>query len=80
MRSSSQLAPAAALRAFHKCDASRTPCMWHVALQELEAGRRLPRGVYELGEEDMGRLASACKESGLEPLFLTALKLGGGTV
>jgi hypothetical protein len=54
--------------------------MWHVALQELEAGRRLPLGVHELGEEDMGRLASACRESGLEPLFLTALKLGGGTV
>ncbi|KAI3430370.1 hypothetical protein D9Q98_004965 [Chlorella vulgaris] len=48
--------------------------------QELEAGRQLPRGVHELGEEDMGRLASACRESGLEPLFLTALKLGGGTV
>ncbi|KAL4852854.1 RWD domain-containing protein 2B [Chlorella vulgaris] len=50
------------------------------SLQELEAGRRLPLGVHELGEEDMGRLASACRESGLEPLFLTALKLGGGTV
>ena len=37
--------------------------------------RRLPRGVQELGEEDMGRLAAAAREAGLEELFLTALKL-----
>lgn len=43
--------------------------------QELEAARRLGRGVQELGEEDMGRLSAAAKEAGLEELFLTALKL-----
>jgi hypothetical protein len=48
-------------------------------LQELEAARRLPRGVQELGEEDMGRLAAAAREAGLEELFLTALKLSAAT-
>lgn len=52
------------------------PCC--ICTQELEAARRLPRGVQELGEEDMGRLAAASRAAGLEPLFLTALKLGGG--
>lgn len=45
------------------------------APQELEAARRAPRGVQELGEEDMGRLAAAAKAAGMEELFLTALKL-----
>lgn len=48
------------------------PCR---SAQELEAARRLPRGVQELGEEDMGRLAAASREAGLQELFLTALKL-----
>lgn len=44
--------------------------------QELDAARRLTLGVQELGEEEMGRLAEASRAAGLEPLFLTALKLG----
>lgn len=43
--------------------------------QELEGARRLPQGVQMLGEEDMGRLAAAARAAGVEPLFLTALKL-----
>ncbi len=43
--------------------------------QALEAARRVPLGVQELGEEDMGRLAAAAKAAGMEELFLTALKL-----
>jgi hypothetical protein len=31
--------------------------------------------MRELGEEEMGRLAALAREAGLEPLFLTALKL-----
>lgn len=46
--------------------------------KEVEAARRLPRGVQELGEEEMGRLAAASREAGLEQLFLTALKLSPG--
>ena len=54
-------------------------CRAALLLQELEAARRLPRGVQELGEEDMGRLAAAAREAGLEELFLTALKLSAAT-
>lgn len=48
----------------------------HACPQALEAARRLPLGIRELGEEEMGRLAAACREAGLEQLFLSALKLG----
>lgn len=44
-------------------------------LQELEAARAAPRGVQELGEEEMGRLAAAAREAGMQALFREALGL-----
>ncbi len=44
-------------------------------LQELEAARSAPRGVRELGEEEMGQLAAAARQAGMEALFRQALGL-----
>jgi len=42
--------------------------------QAVDDLRVLPRGVQELGENDMSRLAEICREAGLEDLFKTCLK------
>jgi hypothetical protein len=54
-------------------------CCLAAAASGAGGRQRLPRGVQELGEEDMGRLAAAARDAGLEELFLTALKLSAAT-
>ena len=41
----------------------------------LSSHRLLPLGFVEVEESGMSEVAAMCKESGLERLFLTALKL-----
>ncbi|KAE9033535.1 hypothetical protein PR003_g8707 [Phytophthora rubi] len=43
----------------------------------LDELRRLPRGFREFPEDGMSDLASACRDAGLEELFLTTMKIYG---
>ncbi|TYZ59190.1 hypothetical protein PybrP1_007123 [[Pythium] brassicae (nom. inval.)] len=43
----------------------------------VDAMRRLPRGFQEFPESGMSALAAACRESGVEALFLTTMKIYG---
>ena len=45
--------------------------------EDMDSNRRLPMQFVELGENDMSRLASYCREAELEHLFLMCLKISG---
>lgn len=43
----------------------------------IDAMRRLPRGFQEFPESGMSALAAACRDAGVEELFLTTMKIYG---
>ncbi|KAF1332145.1 Major facilitator superfamily, partial [Globisporangium splendens] len=45
--------------------------------ETIDAMRRLPRGFQEFPETGMSALAAACRDAGVEELFLTTMKIYG---
>lgn len=43
--------------------------------EDAEAARLLPKKLVELSEEQLGDMGEACREAGMESLFLLALKI-----
>ena len=41
----------------------------------LDGTRKLPKSFHEFGETQMSELATACRECGLEELFLATMKI-----